>query len=183
MHWQLAERNVGMSNRERWVVYPLLFLAISLSIKTQLSQARLVDTDIVQCRRLIVSSSEKQPRVELIGGEHSGVLALMDERGVDRVLLRLEESTGEGHLDFGGPDRTTRATLRGTPRGGLLSLIDSGGQLEIMAGYPEEAGEGGIVARRHGQRVPDQSGDSSWGIQLPAADSTDSNQAPDATDP
>ena len=45
-----------MTDRERWTVYPLLFLALGISLKDKL--ARSVETDRIECKTLVCEGLE-----------------------------------------------------------------------------------------------------------------------------
>ena len=60
-----------MTDRERWTVYPLLFLALGISLKDKL--ARSVETDRIECKTLVcegleVAGPEREKRVTITQG-------------------------------------------------------------------------------------------------------------------
>lgn len=52
-----------MSDRERWIVYPLLFLALAVSLRDKLTQT--VRAERVECRALILNDARQRPRLML----------------------------------------------------------------------------------------------------------------------
>ncbi len=71
-----------MSSRERWTVYPLLFLTLGIALKDKVTRS--VDTDQVVCHRLFVTDQLGNSQV-VIGATPQGGLATMEgvRRGVD----------------------------------------------------------------------------------------------------
>lgn len=87
-----------MSNHERWVVYPLLFLSLGLSLRnvmvqqqqeksldTQLVRSKIVDTNVVQCRLLEVASSQGD-RALYIAHEGSDVSIIEGQLEEDKFI-------------------------------------------------------------------------------------------------
>lgn len=107
-----------MSDRERWIVYPLLFLALGVSLRDKLTQSiddlrflvgnavsidledgliqtRELQAEVVHCRILKVLSEMGRPLVELDGvslavgeGHVSGAIRVADEEGQTLLVLR-----------------------------------------------------------------------------------------------
>ncbi len=58
-----------MSNRERWIVYPLLFFSILLAARDDIVPAEKSEFDSVVCRRLFVESPDGRTLI-LLAAEH-----------------------------------------------------------------------------------------------------------------
>ncbi len=71
-----------MSSRERWTVYPLLFLTLGIALKDKVTRS--LDTDQVVCHRLFVTDQLGNSQV-VLGATPQGGLATMEgvRRGVD----------------------------------------------------------------------------------------------------
>src|SRR5262245_49648769 len=57
-----------MSNRERWVVYPLLFLTIGMAMHNQIElqgNSQEIDAKIVRCKQLEVMGTDNEARVKI----------------------------------------------------------------------------------------------------------------------
>jgi hypothetical protein len=52
-----------MNDRERWIVYPLLFLALAVSLRDKLTQT--VRAERVECRALILNDERGRPLLML----------------------------------------------------------------------------------------------------------------------
>lgn len=76
-----------MSDRERWIVYPLLFLALAVSLRDKLTHT--VHSDRIECRSIIFHSESGEPlwlltqdvASPLGSSEKSGGLMLVDAQG------------------------------------------------------------------------------------------------------
>jgi hypothetical protein len=90
-----------MNERERWIVYPLLFFALGASLRDKFLQH--VSTKELECQRLVV----KQIACE--------ELNVTDPAKPDRIVARLFSSPSGGNADQG-------------ERFGVLALFDSEGK-------------------------------------------------------
>jgi hypothetical protein len=98
-----------MTSRERWTIYPLLFMAIGFSLKNGIeSQAdhESFDGKIVRCKGLVVVNEAGKPVVEMTSNQKSGA-------GV------LEARNGDGVL---------QVVLTADPPGGVLRMLDVTGK-------------------------------------------------------
>jgi hypothetical protein len=55
-----------MSDRERWIVYPLLFLALGSSISTKMIMQHQVETHYLKCRAITIESADGQTQLALV---------------------------------------------------------------------------------------------------------------------
>src|SRR5262245_52781497 len=104
-----------MSNRERWVIYPLLFLAIGISMRNGVelqSNSQEIESQILRCRSLEVIGTDGKRRVSLGTTEH-----------------------GDGILETATDDGIVQANLVATGGGGLLSLYDRPSHVVMRLGY------------------------------------------------
>jgi len=53
-----------MSNRERWVVYPLLFLAIGMAMHNQIELSQDV-SQVIRCKKLEIMGADSEPAVTI----------------------------------------------------------------------------------------------------------------------
>jgi hypothetical protein len=54
-----------MSDRERWIVYPLLFLALGSSISTKIIMQQQVETQYLKCRAITIESADGRTQLAL----------------------------------------------------------------------------------------------------------------------
>ena len=110
-----------MSNRERWTVYPLIFMTLGIAVKDKIT--RLVQTDSVVCRELKVTDRQGKPQVIVAPNMvvcHE--LLVTDRHGKPQVIVGSNAS------------------------GGVVQLIPAGvavppGQPRIMPDQPEQESE------------------------------------------
>jgi hypothetical protein len=103
-----------MSSRERWTVYPLLFLAIGLAIRAAIvAEGRLavrvdeldagqVQAGQVSCEGLIVTGTDGTVLVHLgrvIGGG-GGRIEIKDATGVDAIAIGTQAESRDGVVEF-----------------------------------------------------------------------------------
>jgi hypothetical protein len=55
-----------MSDRERWIVYPLLFLALGSSISTKMIMQHQVETHYLKCRAITIESADGQTQLAVL---------------------------------------------------------------------------------------------------------------------
>jgi hypothetical protein len=117
-----------MSNRERWVVYPLLFMSLGMSLTNGVERQEKsalqehaqdkhgnVDVGVLRCKTLEVVAPDGKPRWAL------GTTA-----------------AGEGSLDLIGKDNALEAQLQGNPSGALLSLFHRQDRVGLHLGFDNE---------------------------------------------
>lgn len=79
-----------MSSRERWTVYPLLFLTLGIALTDKIT--RQVRTDSVICKQLIVTDRAMRTEVLVKSNAGGGVIRLQGEGKRPNVLLGQIES-------------------------------------------------------------------------------------------
>jgi hypothetical protein len=75
-----------MTDRERWTVYPLLFLSLGIAVKDKLPP-RHVEVDEVRCGRLVISDRQHREHVVVGSTPDGGVVELRGERGAGTIAL------------------------------------------------------------------------------------------------
>ncbi len=79
-----------MTDRERWTVYPLLFLALGVSLKDKLTQS--ITTNEVRCKamicnELLVANAAGTDRLQAVGGNLQANSLIVGEKKDQRVAL------------------------------------------------------------------------------------------------
>jgi hypothetical protein len=74
-----------MTDRERWTVYPLLFLALGITVKDKL--VKIVNVDHVRCNSLVVTDRSGKERVTVASNPAGGIVQLQGDHDVRSVLL------------------------------------------------------------------------------------------------
>ncbi|HZZ30173.1 MAG TPA: hypothetical protein VFE46_19400 [Pirellulales bacterium] len=120
-----------MSDRERWIVYPLLFLALGLSLRNELiiqdaQQDRSVELDQVRCKGLQIMGPDGKAKITL---------------GTDQE--------GDGLLET-GPEDNPLIKIGANSSGAELSLYDADHKKFLMLGFNGQIA--GLLAGLVGQR-------------------------------
>jgi hypothetical protein len=74
-----------MTDRERWTVYPLLFLVLGITVKDKL--ARPARFDSIRCGSLVVEDHAGKDRVLIGSNPAGGIIQLNGDRDVRSVLF------------------------------------------------------------------------------------------------
>ena len=82
-----------MSDRERWIVYPLLFLALGVALRDKLTQmveaqtveakfveAQSVEVDRIRCRSIVVVGKNEKSQIDLSAGSEGGLMSVWDNQ-------------------------------------------------------------------------------------------------------
>ncbi len=78
-----------MSDRERWIIYPLLFLALGAALRDKLTQA--VEVDRIKCKQIVIVDRQGIPKIVLDTNDTGGLVRVIDNPG--KLTLAL------GHID------------------------------------------------------------------------------------
>ena len=82
-----------MSNRERWTVYPLLFLTLGIALTDKVT--RRIDTDFVRCKTLLVTNRQGEPRVIVAPTADGGIVeAHAATAGINVILGQTNSMAG-----------------------------------------------------------------------------------------
>lgn len=99
-----------MTTRERWTVYPLLFLAIGLALRGNgfishgdgTIRFGAIDAVSIACRELRIDTDEGTPLVHLgrVRGRGGGRIEIRDSLGRDSVAVGTRPDRPEGGVEF-----------------------------------------------------------------------------------
>lgn len=113
-----------MTTRERWTVYPLLFLAIGLGVRAQTLTPDLdgvvhvdgIDAARVVCRELRVDADDGTTLVHAgrVRGGGGGRIEIRDAKGRDSVAIGTNPGRREGGVEFFETDGRESARLTTT---------------------------------------------------------------------
>jgi hypothetical protein len=98
-----------MSSRERWTVYPLLFLAIGLAVRAAALPAErfatlaadTVQADQLQCREIVVTGTDGTVLVHIgrVVGGGGGRIEVKDAAGIDAIAIGTRPGDRDGRLE------------------------------------------------------------------------------------
>jgi hypothetical protein len=98
-----------MTSRERWTVYPLLFLAIGLAVRSAIvadedraARDDGLETGQLVCRELIVTGTDGSVLVHLgrVVGGGGGRIEIKDAAGVDAIAIGTRPDRRDGAVEF-----------------------------------------------------------------------------------
>ncbi len=90
-----------MSSRERWTVYPLLFLTLGIALKDKVT--RMVSTDQVLCKQILVTDRQGMPQVIVASNSGGGVIhARGTNQSPDVILGHFNQLNGLMFSDASG---------------------------------------------------------------------------------
>ena len=162
-----------MTTRERWIVYPLLFLALGIALRDKLIPPTLIEAEQIRCDRLETEETACQSlsvtspgNRELIHlGTAANGMGRFELRGVDGatvVAVGTDPAGRSGVVETLAHGGIAQVQLRSTARGGAVAVIDregSGSQVWTIGiadgtskDEPQDLWETILRWRRH--RVP-----------------------------
>ena len=145
-----------MTDRERWIVYPLLFFALSLAAQgacgvkgvrnEETARRKWVNPpkygkfDQVECQRLVVVSPSGAHRVEIgAGTNQAGVIQLLGPDGRKSVVRLGADNKGEvGLLETFDRNGKPLVALTATAQGGLVTTSKREGNQRLFLGFGGE---------------------------------------------
>lgn len=98
-----------MTSRERWTVYPLLFLAIGLAVRAAIVadedralRADGLETGQLVCRELLVTGTDGTVLVHIgrVVGGGGGRIEIKDATGVDSISIGTRPDRRDGAVEF-----------------------------------------------------------------------------------
>jgi hypothetical protein len=108
-----------MSDRERWIVYPLLFLAIGLALRNNVDmqdeQGGAADLNQIRCKTLEVIGPDGQPKVTLAADDN-----------------------GDGVVETTAANGAVMMKMGSNPSGADLTLFDADHKKLLLLGFDEQ---------------------------------------------
>jgi hypothetical protein len=110
-----------MTERERWIVYPLLFLTMGISLRGKAYPTKKVDADRIECGELVVTGPDGKPAVVLNASAPGGQI-------IARRITCDE-------LTVPGADGKPAVVLNASKSGGMVTAISADHALELTLGH------------------------------------------------
>jgi hypothetical protein len=131
-----------MSTRERWIVYPLLFLALGTAIKP-----KVVPAERVICRNLEVVDDALEPRIRLsAAGSNDGEIRILNRAGKAVVLLESDAAAGAGSIKTLGSNGQVQTTMAASASGGDGEIrINNRGGRPVVVLKADAATRSGLI--------------------------------------
>ena len=124
-----------MSTRERWIVYPLLFLALGTAIKPKLAPRELRATNLpsinnlrvglVECRQLSILGPDEEPRVIARVAPGGGLIRVIDNNRQTVVAIRADAATRAGLVETRNEHGGPQAMMMSSAMGGEMMTYDN----------------------------------------------------------
>lgn len=136
-----------MTTRERWVVYPLLFLTLGITLRDKVAppnprfmrpgmNAQQVRCVRLQCQDLSITGPNGENRVRVgITPNQAGQIEIY---GSDQTMVMVAgaDNTGRtGRLQTLAADQTPQVSLHSTDRGGQVATYDRDDKTRVVLGY------------------------------------------------
>jgi hypothetical protein len=81
-----------MSERERWIVYPLLLLTLGLALRDKFGIAKEVKAHRIVCEELVVMNGDDKPQIVLESTNAGGVVRAINADRSAQLVLGHEEN-------------------------------------------------------------------------------------------
>ncbi len=152
-----------MSSRERWTIYPLLFLALGASLRSKLTNSsdigvinsRLVKSTQVAAGRVQCDDLVVVGRIAIVGPDgklrlqmgstrdETGLLEVYGRGGRPVAKLAADPVTSSGVLNLQTTDGAPQVSARSGPHGGVVTTIDP--ERAILVELGATATEAGVI--------------------------------------
>lgn len=136
-----------MTTRERWIVYPLLFLALGVALRDKMLppsatfrkpgvnawKIRCVE---LECQDLTIANPKGDKRIRM--GTTANEAGQMEIWGADQTMLTVVGANDDGKTGRVGTFTTgtvPQVLLHSTDRGGLVSTFDRHEKSQVILGY------------------------------------------------
>jgi hypothetical protein len=118
----LALESIGMTERERWTVYPLLFLSLAIAMRSKITSS--LELHEMSCDTL------KSREVQITG----------EDGGVRMVLSAHPAAAGGGMVRVFSAQGNAEVVIGAMPHGGLVELISAEGIRQVVIGVAQPGG-------------------------------------------
>lgn len=136
-----------MTTRERWIVYPLLFLTLGIGIRDKVAppnprfmrpgvNAMNVRCLNLECQDLTVTGPNGEKRVRV--GNTPNQAGQIEIYGSDHTMVMVAgaDNTGRsGRVQTLAADATAQVSLHSTDRGGQVATFDRDDKTRVVLGY------------------------------------------------
>lgn len=162
-----------MSDRERWIVYPLLFLGIGFGLKSQWPQPDDLECRSIRCKEVIVDSLDGTSRVRVGStSTQSGEIRLYGATGQLVLALGTDGTGTRGMVQTLDDQRNSRAVIGSDTAGGFVRLFGDPNIPSLFLGHDSRHKILGVLAmNEQGKPLVLSHKDRSvlWGLQVPLA--------------
>jgi len=126
-----VRKNNSMTERERWTVYPLLFLALASSLKDRLMEPMELDIPRVRCQELVVETGDRS-QVQIVAQPTGGRILISSPEGKPLVILGADATGNHGALGIYSAEGYPLVVADGVHQAGRLATLSQGQPRTIM---------------------------------------------------
>lgn len=152
-----------MTERERWIVYPLVFLAISVSLKSKFVPSTKLEVDQLKAKQITSSlilgerASFNELNAPLI---HAHQIQVADRQNIPKIILRTlslpdtdqdDSAKTMGIINLLGQKNQELVTIGGSQEGGFVVTISSENHSDYIAFGYDQRGSGLFWLDKQGQ--------------------------------
>ena len=145
-----------MTTRERWVVYPLLFLSLGLALRDKIippnMQAESIEAETIRCDQLVAGRAESslltiagesgEARIRLLAGANrTGRLEVFGQHG-EVLFLAGADGSGQAGVAEVFASGKPQVQLRSSDTGGLVVAMDADPKTMVILG--RDGGQHGV---------------------------------------
>jgi len=134
-----------MTTRERWVVYPLLFLTLGIALRDKILPPAQFSAEKIRCNKLETAQAECQMvtagspagnvGVRMGATANGGRLEVLGPSGKVLVLVGAELGGRAGFVETLTPNQVPLVQLGSSPSGGHVTTVGQGGQTLVITGH------------------------------------------------
>ncbi|MEE8450452.1 MAG: hypothetical protein V3R99_01015 [Thermoguttaceae bacterium] len=141
-----------MTSRERWVVYPLLFLTLGMTMRDKVWPQRHFMANDMTAFGEITAGKITCNQLE-VGQAECRLMTLTGRNGRDAIRLGAAPN-GTGRLELLATDGSVLVTLGGEEAGGVVAAIGRDQDIQLVLGHYDD--QYGVFAQsaKVGRRVP-----------------------------
>ena len=160
-----------MSDRERWIVYPLLLFAVLPAAKSRLPQPADLACRSLRCNEIFVTAADGTSQVHVGGSPgRSGELQLYSAAGQPVLVLGSDQSGKCGMAEMWNGSPAPHAVIGADADGGFAQLMGKPNAPSLFLGYDSVHSMFGLWAVNEENKPlvishPDRP--VLWGMQLP----------------
>ena len=166
-----------MSDRERWIVYPLLFLALLQSQRDAWRASYgTAKFNSVQCNSIDVQSQTGETKIRLVGNPNTGLINVYGAGPQRCVAVSTKNGGNSGHLELIHTVKYSGVKLTATPEGGVAELSGSPTVPAVRLGVDPKTKQVG-VGPANGHLIPVEIELSDSGLQFVPKSANKENDA------
>ena len=152
---RVAAERLSMTNRERWIVYPLLAFALAMGFKNVFQRNGIASFQHVECNSLIVKSPTGQHQVRM-GRIHNDNLEILNRDGNPVIRLGSDRTGKAGAIKIENPTTPSKVVINGASDGGTIQIVSHSNRTDVnplqpnlLIGFDQESKQVGVIAHDH----------------------------------